>query len=219
MTDTGIDYSAALRECGYDAAAVATGLRMLEDQNVASDFRMAVTLLRMQGHQPGLREHLLAPILDRMALEEAGAAIMARGQRAAAAHAAAEAERRDRQEAAARRSHEMSETMSWLIENMTDDELQERVPFRPHVAEGWRRYLTLRAEEQQQDEGRVCPEIEEQLQALDVGSRLRLTRSAPAPAVSIPVAAGENLDESIQAGLMSAFNLSESAAQKVVDGL
>lgn len=168
-----IDYAAALRECGFDDRAVASGLRLLEAER-GTDFLTVVSMLRIQGHQASVREHEVEPILRRLAAEEVQAQILERGERASLHVAAAEAERAEQTRAAERRALELSEAMSWLIENMTDDEIEERVAFRPEIAEGWRRYLTLKARD-----GGMTPEIQEQLNALDTANRLRTTRPSP----------------------------------------
>lgn len=184
MSGTSIDYAAALRECGFDATGVARGLRMLESREIPTDFETAVSMLRIEGHQAHVREHQLEPIVQRVAAAEARAAIVARGERAQLRVAAANADREAREAEQLRLSRAQGDALSWLLENMTEAEFEERVPFRQHIADGWRQFFQLKAEEQQRNGEQVSPDVEEALQALDAASRLRLTRSANSSATS-----------------------------------
>lgn len=216
-----IDYEAALRECGFDQAGVARGLRMLQAKDIYEDFGQVVTMLQIEGHTAYGRRHILESVRRQVAAQEAVAAIEERGRRAALHIAAAHAEREAREAERRRLSDASSAAMSWLTQHMTEAEMDEREPLRPEISEAWRQYLDLRAAEQLYDGGEVSAVVQEMQAALAAtGGRFLstraavaysgkhgITRSTPSPTPATEASDIADLDESIQAGLKSVFNV------------
>lgn len=143
-----IDYAAALAECGFDSGAVGRGLQMLESDRYFG-FADVVTSLTVFDGAATQRGYLVDGVVRRVQQQEAAATLLKRGDRASASVAAHRAEEAAQRHADDRRTaallEESSRVANYLLENMTDDELDDRVPHRPHIAAAFRRLQEINA--------------------------------------------------------------------------
>lgn len=128
------DYAAALSECGFDAAGVQRGLRMLDSGRYVG-FADVVSSLSLEGSTTLARQHEVEAVMRRVTAEEMRASVARRGvvglQRIAEVQAQQRAEESQQLESMAERRHRMQAVLA----EMTDDEGAGRVPLRPHLAE------------------------------------------------------------------------------------
>lgn len=171
----GVDYAAALREVGFESEWVARGVRRVERETREGTylgFRTMVNQLRISGGHTMMREHHVEPVIRRVEAQEAATRLAERGARAALRSAASQAEADEHGRARARSLREQSLDLQALLSETTDDELEARVPMRPHIAEAWRRLFPVERER------RSIEQSTEQSSAAKVVGASRLTVEA-----------------------------------------
>jgi formyltetrahydrofolate synthetase len=144
-------YREGLTSCGFDQAAVERGMRMLESGEYYG-FADVVVSMRTFGRSPTVeRAHRVDSVIQHVTAQEARVAVTSRGKGSAVDVAARRVEESAKHKDELERLRRETQTMHWLLEQMTADEYEGRVALRPHIAE--------------------------QLNALDTASRLSLTRA------------------------------------------
>jgi hypothetical protein len=135
-----VDYVAALREVGFSDSAAAAGARHAEweiREGIYLGFGTLVGYVERRGAQPRLRPHHQEPVIRRVEAQEAAARLAERGSQASQRTAASRADEAEHREALSRDVREKSSALVELLKEMTDRELDGRLPMRPHIAEQW----------------------------------------------------------------------------------
>jgi hypothetical protein len=136
-----IDYAAALQGVGFDREWVARGLQRREREareGLYDGFRNLVMRLSIGGGHRAFREHHIEPVIRRVEAQEAAARLAERGAQAALRTAATRADEADRRAAEQQSMTDRSRRIRELHKQMTDRELDGRIPMRPEIAEQWR---------------------------------------------------------------------------------
>lgn len=134
-----IDYAAVVRELGYAPREATWILTLIESQRRSGDYPGFRAVLRSANQSLGrgspFSEFAVEPVIRRVEAMEAAGPVDGRSSRRSAAQLVEEALAtvRARREVA----REKQERQTWLLLDMTDDELEGRARLRPQVAERW----------------------------------------------------------------------------------
>lgn len=129
-------YREGLRKVGFDQTAIDKGLAMLESDRYCG-FPDVVASLRVES-PVAVREHQVEWVVQHIATQEARVAVTSRGRRAAGRLAAQRVEEAAHRDEELHRARRRVEELRALLGEMTGDELDGRVPLRPHIAEALR---------------------------------------------------------------------------------